>query len=310
MDRAFDRAATWLRRPAGYGLTVSSDLVEVATPTPEPTATPAAPATLSVVSGESADDAEVPSAQVSDAVSIEIIFDTSGSMLAGMPDGQRRIDVARNVLTDLVTNQLPPGVPVTLRVFGNQPDSCDTSLLVPLQPLDPQFMAETIRAIEPVNLVRTPIGASLEQVANDLAGVSGPKIVVLVTDGEETCDGDPAAAIQSLIDQGIDVQVNIVGFALDDDALRAQFSEWAELGNGTYFDATNSDELDEAIAKAVQAPFRVLDADGNQVAAGTVDGNPVDLPPGTYTVVVLTDPEQRFEAVVVESGGEVELTLP
>lgn len=309
MDRAFDRAATWLRRPAAYGLTVSSDLIEEATPTPEPTATPAAPAQLSIVSGQPSGETGAPAAQISDAVTIEIILDTSGSMLAGMPDGQRRIDVARNVLTDLVTNQLPAGVPITLRVFGNTPDSCDTSLLVPVQPLDPQTMADTIRAIEPVNLVRTPIGASLEQVANDLAGVSGPKIVVLVTDGEETCDGDPAAAIQSLKDQGVDVQVNIVGFALDDDALRDQFREWAAIGDGTYFDATNSDELDDAIAKAVRAPYRVLDADGNQIAAGTVDGDPVELPPGTYTVVVLTDPEQRFEAVVVEPGKALELTL-
>jgi hypothetical protein len=170
-------------------------------------------------------------------------------------------------------------------------------------------MAGVINQIEPVNLVKTPLGASLEQVANDLAGVEGPKIVVLVTDGEETCEGDPGAAIQSLVAQGIEVQVNIVGFALDDDALRAQVSEWAELGNGTYFDATNAEELDEAIAAAVQAPFRVLDADGNVVATGTVGGNPVELPAGTYTVVVLTDPEQRYEDVVIGGGEEVELQL-
>ena len=157
--------------------------------------------------------------------------------------------------------------------------------------------------------MRTPIGASLEQVANDLAGVEGPKIVVLVTDGEETCDGNPAAAIESLTAQGIDVQVNIVGFALDDDAVRAQFAEWADLGNGTYFDATNAEELDDAIAKSVQAPFRVLDADGNVVASGTVDGTPVELPAGTYTIVVLTDPEQRFEEVEIAEGEALELSL-
>jgi hypothetical protein len=319
MDRAFDRAATWLRRPAGYSLTVSSSFAEPATPeasptaeptsTPEPTATEVStePGTLAVVAPTSG--SEAPSAQVSDQVTIEIILDTSGSMLAAMPDGQRRIDVARNVLSDLVTNQLPAGIPVTLRTFGYQPDSCDTQQIVPVQPLDPAAMSATIQGIEPVNLVRTPIGASLEQVANDLAGVEGPKVVVLVTDGEETCNGDPAAAIQSLIDQGIDVQVNIVGFALDDDALRAQFRDWARIGNGSYFDATNAQELDQAIAKAVQAPFRVLDADGNEVARGTVGGDPIDVPPGAYTVVVLTDPEQRFENVVIEPGGQIELQL-
>ncbi|HET7055450.1 MAG TPA: VWA domain-containing protein, partial [Thermomicrobiales bacterium] len=291
MDRAFDRAATWLRRPAGYSLVVSSTSEEPATPepaateTPAPEPTPAQPGTLSVVAPPPGETGSTGAAQVSDQVTIEIILDTSGSMLAAMPDGQRRIDVARNVLTDLVTTELPAGVPITLRTFGNQPDSCDTNQVIPVQPLDPATVAATIQGIEPVNLVRTPIGASLEQVANDLAGVDGPKIVVLVTDGEETCGGDPAAAIQSLIDQGIDVQVNIVGFALDDDALRAQFRDWARIGNGSYFDATNAEELDQAIAKAVLAPFRVLDADGNVVASGTVGGDPVELPAGTYTVV-------------------------
>ena len=81
------------------------------------------------------------------------------------------------------------------------------------------------------------------------------------------------------------------------------------IGNGSYFDATNAQELDQAIAKAVLAPFRVLDGDGNVVASGTVGGDPIDLPPGNYTVVVLTDPEQRFESVVIEPGGSVELQL-
>ena len=40
MDRAFDRAATWLRRPAGYSITVASSFEEIATPRPEPTNTP------------------------------------------------------------------------------------------------------------------------------------------------------------------------------------------------------------------------------------------------------------------------------
>jgi hypothetical protein len=170
-------------------------------------------------------------------------------------------------------------------------------------------MGAVIAGIEPVNEVKTPIGASLDQVSEDLAGVEGPKIVILVTDGEETCDGDAAAAIERLAADGVDVQVNIVGFALDDEALKSTFRRWARLGNGTYFDATNAEELDEAIARAVQAPFRVYDAAGELVASGTVDGGSVRLPPGSYRVVVLTDPETVYEEVVVEPEGRVRLRL-
>jgi len=49
-------------------------------------------------------------------------------------------------------------------------------------------------------------------VESDLAKAKGPKTVVLVTDGEETCDGDPGTVIQSLIDKGFDFRLNIIGF--------------------------------------------------------------------------------------------------
>lgn len=105
-------------------------------------------------------------------------------------------------------------------------------------------------------------------VAEDLAGASGQKVVVLVTDGEETCDGDAAAEIAHLRAQGIDVRVNIVGFAIDDPTLQATFEEWAQLGGGAYFNATNARELDAAVNQALAAPFRVLDAAGAEVARG------------------------------------------
>jgi hypothetical protein len=128
---------------------------------------------------------------------------------------------------------------------------------------------------------------------------------VLVTDGEETCSGDPAAAIQALADLGIDVRVNIVGFALDDQATKDQFADWARIGNGRYIDASNAGELTAAIAEAVRPTFDILDADGKTVGGGQIGGDPVSVPPGTYTVVINANPEQRIEDVEVGSGEAV-----
>src|SRR5690606_32861851 len=120
---------------------------------------------------------------------------------------------------DLVTTTIPPGTLVSLRTFGDTPDSCETLLAVPPGPLDPATMSETIAGLPVVDLVRTPIGAALEATLDDLATGEGPRIVVLVTDGEETCDGDPAEAIRALADSGVDVRVNIAGFAIADPVL-------------------------------------------------------------------------------------------
>jgi hypothetical protein len=238
-----------------------------------------------------------------------MILDTSGSMLQGL-DGQSRADVARAALTDLVTTVIPPGTTVSLRTFGDTPDSCETLLVVPPGPLDPEMMASTIAGLPVINLVKTPIGAALAAVASDLEGSSGPKIVVLVTDGEETCDGDAAAAITALVDSGIDVRVNIVGFAIDDPLLQVTFAEWAALGNGSYFDAANASELNAAIALAVQPTYDVVDANGTILASGQAGGTPIAVAPGTYQIVVRTVPEMVIGEVVVVSGETTEVTPP
>jgi hypothetical protein len=218
-------------------------------------------------------------------------------------DGKPRIQIARETLTDLVNNVLPRGVPLALRVFGNrEADSCRTDLEAPLQPLDPAAMSELIANINAVNLARTPIGESLRLVAEDLAGAGEFRLVVLVTDGEETCDGDPAAAIDALRAAGFDVRVNIVGFAVDDAALQATFEEWAKRGGGVYINAANAAELGAAVTQAVRAPFRVLDAGGAVVAEGFVGGDRVAVPAGSYTVEIISAEVQRLAVIV--NGGE------
>lgn len=231
-------------------------------------------------------------------VSVALILDTSGSMLSGLGDSTR-IDVAKGALTNLVTQTIPAGTNVSLRTFGDTPDSCETRLVVPRGPLDPAAMAQTINGIPVVNLVRTPIGESLRQVAGDLGTGPGPKIVVLVTDGEETCGGDPGAAIQALVASGIDVRVNIVGFTVDDPTLQAQFTEWARVGRGRYIQATNADELQSAVRAAVQPTYDVLTADGHVVASGQVGGDPVQVPAGTYSILVRSEPAVRLNRIVV-----------
>ena len=130
-------------------------------------------------------------------------------------------------------------------------------------------------------------------------------MVVLVTDGEETCDGDPQAVIESLQSQGIDVTLNIVGFAIDDSDLEGQFEDWAELGGGRYFSADSQGDLSAAIEEAITVPFTVYDAAGTKVAEGTVGGEEVELEQGFYRVVVDTAPAQTFDGVEVQGEEDV-----
>jgi len=240
---------------------------------------------------------------------VELILDASGSMLKKL-NGTPRIDIAKEAVITLVNDSLDSGTPFALRVFGHkEADSCRTDLEVPLQPLDKAAVVSNVKSINAMNLAKTPIGKSLGLVSEDLAGVEGKTIIVLVTDGEETCDGDPKQAIQSLKDSGYDVRVNIVGFAIDELMLKETFREWAQAGNGSYFDATNAEELADSIQKAIEVPYEVLDSEDGVVATGVINGGGVSVPAGTYTVRVMVSPPRTIDDVVIEPEAEKEISL-
>jgi len=294
MDRAFDRMATWLRRPADYRLSFSTLQL--------------GPSTLGVRAP--ADGVAPPLAP---GVGVEIILDTSGSMRKGL-GGERRIDIAKAALRRLISENLGEDVPVAIRTFGGpgprKKAKCATTLTLPLGPLD---RAAALRAVDKVKARKqtsTPIAQALAAVPEDLADVDGLRSVVLITDGAATCDADPAAAIAALNEADIAVKLDIVGFALDDDDLKAEMTAWADAGNGSYFDAGDADELGSSLARALSAPFLAYGPDGKIYEGGGVGDTPITIDPGTYRVEVLTDPVVEFDEVVVEAGHAVMLELP
>ena len=131
----------------------------------------------------------------------------------------------------------------------------------------------------------------------------------MLTDGEETCDGDVAAAVDELIEEGVDVRLNIVGFHIDEIGLQAQFERFAARGGGEYFDSHDGDELIEGLANALTATWRVLDGTGEEVARGRVGDVPVELEVGEYELVVETQAGEQRQAFRVEPRQSVEIAI-
>jgi phage baseplate assembly protein gpV len=214
---------------------------------------------------------------------IEIILDASGSMLQKLGN-ERRIDIAKRTLHKLVGSTIPAGTPFAFRVFGREVDSCQTDLDIPVAPLNVGPVQQRINALVAKNGAKTPIGASLEKAADDLKAVTGEKLIVLVTDGEETCGGDPAAAIASLRKAGVSTRVSIVGFALDDAQLAATFRRWSDAGGGAFFDAKDGAALDQSLIAALRPGFEIINAQGQVLASGITGGEPVTVPAGNHQV--------------------------
>jgi hypothetical protein len=304
LDVAFARASCLLRQPKAVRVGFEAERRE-----------PPGPGALAV-RRPARTDAEREAARPA----VHVIYDASGSMGQLIRDGSAsRLQVARRVLTELVDEVIEAGTPFALRAYGHvAPMSCDTALAHPLAPLDPRAARAAIASVEPKLLSRTPLAASIAAVAQDLRTSTGPKTVILLTDGEETCDGTPEAAIRDLLAQVSDVTLSIVGFDVetsDAAAMRANFAAWAALGGGIFLEAFDARGLREALETALRAEvelaFEVLDADGQVVAGGVVDAEPVSLPAGRYTVriVGVGGQGQVIEGISVRHETATSVTL-
>ncbi len=295
MEVAYDRAATLLRRPAPYTLTLTTEARE-----------PPGPGLLRVVAGAGAGAGDTGAGAGS---AVQLILDASGSMLQRM-EGRRRIEIAKEVLTEAVQKHIPAGTPTALRVFGHRtPNACQTELEIPLGPLDPEAAVQKLAAINAKNLARTPIGDSLAAIPKDLGRSPGGALIVLVTDGEETCGGDPLAEIEKLKAAGFEINLNIIGFAIDDQALADQFTRWADAGSGRYFAANDAEGLSDAVAQALMIPYTVYDQNGEVMVNGVVGAEPVELAQGVYRIVVGGTSKRVFSDVEIVAGSERRLDL-
>ncbi len=287
---AFEASMRKLRRPTDYVLSAAQRWQA-----------PPEPGTLRVVSGEE---------PVMGAGVVQLIFDASGSMLQAM-EGGRRIEVARRIVTQVLDERVPTDVPVALRAFGHtEPHSCATELLVEPTIGNHDEVRQMVDDIRAINLARTPLADSLAAVQGDLAEFADqPRLVVMLTDGKETCEGDLEAAVASLAEEGIDVRLNIVGFHIDDPGLQGEFARLATLGGGDYFDSRNDRELVEGLSSALAAEWHILDGNGDRLATGRVDGDAVTLPVGEHELVVQTQGEAHRQTIQVMPGGHLELRL-
>ena len=221
-----------------------------------------------------------------------LILDASGSMKERhrLIDGKLKIDAAKEVLLEVI-RVLPPDARVGLRVYGHRirekrrGDCQDSELMIPIGTLDKGAFAARILSIRALGT--TPIAFSLQRAAQDLAGIQGERLIVLVTDGKEECRGDPASVVAELKRAGIHIRLDVVGLALADEATKAEMRRIAEITGGQYFDANNRAGFQNAIRQAFgRVPFDVQDAAGKTVASGLLGGGPIKLAAGTYTIIV------------------------
>jgi len=154
-------------------------------------------------------------------------------------------------------------VDVGLVVYGHRSkgDCGDVEELVPLGPPNKSDLIEKVNAISPKGM--TPITASVRMTVEKLKAVEQETTILLVSDGEETCKGDPCALVKELKASGIKFVMHVIGFDVGEKE-RAQLECLAKAGGGRYFSAANAAEFQLA-SKKVTESVTVGDAAGKLV---------------------------------------------
>ncbi|MDF3042419.1 MAG: von Willebrand factor, type [Thermomicrobiales bacterium] len=249
-------------------------------------------------------------------VNLELILDLSGSMARDIGGGETRMEAAKRVMNDVIA-ALPEqeGVNVGFRVYGHLGDnteagravSCQSSdLVVPIEGVNKPALLEVVAEAQPTGW--TPIALSLERAGGDFQPAEGVRNhILLVTDGEETCGGDPCEVAESLREGAANLTTHVVGFALTQEQARL-VNCIAERGGGLNLRAANARELSDAlfsvleeIEVVIQNGFLEIEEIGGLFPRATIefiptgdqsprdaviltDDNRVELPVGFYTV--------------------------
>jgi Mg-chelatase subunit ChlD len=254
---------------------------------------------LAVLAGsaraESASDGET---------TVLFILDGSGSMW-GQIDDQAKITIAKDVMTDLVRD-LPETIDVGLLAYGHRRkgDCKDIEILVPPGEGDSTSLTSAIQAITPKG--KTPITRSLEVAAEQLRALEEEATVVLVSDGEETCEADPCARVRALKAEGINVTVHVVGFDVNDTE-RRQLTCIADAGGGRYFTADNAPQLQEAFREVKQ---EIVQKTEPQPAAETTKATQRTIAIAAGMIVAPRLQHDQVQVKDAESGTSIVMLSP
>ncbi|HSD92140.1 MAG TPA: VWA domain-containing protein [Methyloceanibacter sp.] len=216
------------------------------------------------LSASSAEEEKKPSPCTEDAM---IVFDASGSMsgnqVLGIPNSKARIDEVRAALA-VVLPTATAHRRVGLITYGpGQYNQCNVKLDLKPTPDAGKLIMSAINALVPAG--KTPLTSAVEQAAEVLNYRSKPGVIVVITDGEETCGRSPCALAKQLRLAADQLTVHVIGFRYDGFSWTGGNSVMdlmclAHENKGIYARANSEEELIEALSKTLDCPM-VSEAD-------------------------------------------------
>ncbi|AEY92552.1 MULTISPECIES: VWA domain-containing protein [Streptomyces] len=242
---------------------------------------------------------------------VELVLDVSGSMRTRDIDGGTRMAAAKQAFNE-VLDATPEEVRLGIRTLGanyrgdDRKEGCkDTEQLYPVGPLNRTDAKTAVATLAPTGW--TPIGPALLKAADDLNGGDGTRRIVLISDGEDTCQPlDPCEVAREIAAKGIGLTIDTLGL-VPDAKTRDQLSCIADATGGTYTDVRHKEELSDRVGELVD---RAADPVVTPVATEGADRceKAPALKSGLYTDRAGFG-QQRWYKVDVEPGQELRASV-
>ena len=231
-----------------------------------------------------------------------IVLDVSNSMW-GQIDGVAKILIAREVIGDLVTD-LEEDIDFGLVAYGHRTkaDCGDIETIVPVGELDPAGFKAAVNSLQPQG--RTPLTAAVRQAADQLNYTTRSARIVLVSDGVESCEGDPAALAATLNDTALDLTVHVIGFDVSDIEDQSGLEALAKLNGGLYLTPETSNELKEDLNSMMEMEGMAHDdeAMSEEMMTATIMA-PDTIGPRSRIEVAFTGPMGGRDYIGIAAAG-------
>ena|GEM_PF-3163768 len=211
----------------------------------------------------------VANSQTSKPKDLTLILDFSGSMSSKI-SGEAKETMLKNALKSTLTD-IPDGTYVTVWAYGqtyssqDKEKSCtDAEEVYVYDKVDANKISKVVDKMSPNGF--SPVAYSLEQALKGLESqATRDHVVVLLSDGEEACDGDPSLAVKNQVDKGMSLEVNTIGLDVDTKA-KAELEAVALAGDGEYYAVKSSDDL----KKSLSTVFKTLDSGTTQASGEAI----------------------------------------
>ncbi|WP_209452048.1 vWA domain-containing protein [Leptospira ryugenii] len=182
-----------------------------------------------------------------------IILDASGSMAEKL-DGISRMALAKEQLQRFLS-KLPYDAEVGLVAYGNRIPGCDSARLYhPIRRGSSFSVMGKLGNLIPAG--STPIASTIDIVGEHLLNEREETQILLISDGIESCDGDPIASLQRIKVRGKKFKLHVLGISLDarsEDEMRSL----SLAGNGSYFSIREREDIAIAFQSFEQAKVKI-----------------------------------------------------